>query len=115
MSLHLLDHQGRTVEGADRAFVESRLASGEFFWLDIREPSEDEFALLREVFRFHPLAVEDSEHFGQRPKFEDYGDVVFLVLYRGRARAGRGSARRGALLLLRALPGHRPARRGSRL
>ena len=81
MSLHLLDHQGRTVEGVDRAFVESRLASGEFFWVDIHEPSEADLAILREVFHFHPLAVEDSEHFGQRPKFEDYGEVAFLVLY----------------------------------
>jgi magnesium transporter len=81
VNLHLLDHQGRVVDKVDRAFVESRLASGEFFWLDMREPSEEEFALLREIFRFHPLAVEDSEHFGQRPKLEEYGEVVFLVLY----------------------------------
>lgn len=81
MSVYVLDHQGRTVEGADRPFIESRLASGEFFWLDIHEPSEADLAVLRDVFHFHPLAVEDSEHFGQRPKFEDYGDVAFLVLY----------------------------------
>jgi magnesium transporter len=81
VSLHLLDHQGRTVEGADRAFVESRLASGEFFWLDVLEPSEDELVLLGEVFRFHPLALEDSEHFGQRPKIEEFADATFLVLY----------------------------------
>ncbi|MGH3012658.1 MAG: magnesium transporter CorA family protein [Gaiellaceae bacterium] len=36
---------------------------------------------LREPFGFHPLAVEDSEHFGQRPKAEDYEDFVFLVFY----------------------------------
>jgi magnesium transporter len=36
---------------------------------------------LRDVFDFHPLAVEDSEHFGQRAKIEDYDDVVFLVFY----------------------------------
>jgi Mg2+ and Co2+ transporter CorA len=37
--------------------------------------------ILREVFRFHPLAVEDSEHFDQRAKIEDYDDFVFLVFY----------------------------------
>jgi len=81
VSVHLLDHEGRTVEDADRAFVESRLASGEFFWLDLHEPAEADYEILRGVFGFHPLAVEDSEHFGQRPKIEEYGDVAFLVVY----------------------------------
>ena len=42
---------------------------------------EEDFAVLRDVFRFHPLALEDSEHFGQRAKLEDYDDFVFLVVY----------------------------------
>jgi magnesium transporter len=33
------------------------------------------------VFRFDPLAVEDSRHFGQRPKLEDYDDFIFLVAF----------------------------------
>jgi magnesium transporter len=37
--------------------------------------------LLREGFGFHPLAVEDSEHFGQRSKLEEYDGFVFLVVY----------------------------------
>jgi magnesium transporter len=81
MTLHLLDHQGRVVDKVDRAFVESRLASGEFFWLDMHHPNEEEFALLSDVFRFHPLALEDSEHFGQRPKVEEFDYATFLVLY----------------------------------
>lgn len=65
----------------DRESVEARLASGEFFWLDLYPPGPDEYAVLRNVFLFHPLAVEDSEHFGQRAKLEEYDDFVFLVLY----------------------------------
>jgi magnesium transporter len=61
--------------------AERLLASGEFFWLDLNQPSEDDFAVLRDVFRFHPLALEDSEHFHQRAKLEDYDDFVFLVVY----------------------------------
>jgi magnesium transporter len=34
---------------------------------------------LRELFGFHPLAIEDSAHFGQRPKLEDYDDVYMSV------------------------------------
>ena len=61
--------------------VERLLAGGSFFWIDLLRPQEEDFAVLREVFRFHPLAVEDSEHFGQRAKLEDYDDFVFLVVY----------------------------------
>ena len=44
-------------------------------------PSHDDLAKLRELFGFHPLALEDTEHFGQRPKLDNYGDYVFLVFY----------------------------------
>jgi magnesium transporter len=57
------------------------LASGDFFWLDLDQPNADDFEILREVFGFHPLAVEDSEHFDQRAKIDDYDDFVFLVIY----------------------------------
>jgi magnesium transporter len=81
MSAHLIDREGNEVPRVDRAAIESRISAGEYFWLDLHKPDEDEMALLRDVFRFHPLAIEDSEQFGQRPKMEDYGDFVFFVLY----------------------------------
>ena len=52
-----------------------------FFWLDLDAPGPDELAQLRDIFGFHPLALEDSEDFGQRPKLDDYDDYVFLVFY----------------------------------
>ena len=61
--------------------VERLLASGEFFWLDLHRPTPEDFAVLRDAFGFHELALEDSEQFGQRPKLDDYDDFVFLVLY----------------------------------
>ena len=57
------------------------LASGGFFWVDLDRPGPDDFEILRDVFKFHPLAVEDSENFDQRAKIEDYDDFVFLVVY----------------------------------
>ena len=57
------------------------LESGTFFWIDLPRPSENDFAVLRDVFGFHPLALEDSEHFGQRAKLDDYDDFIFLVVY----------------------------------
>jgi magnesium transporter len=78
---HLVDRDGTIQPRYDRLAIESRLTSGEFFWLDLHEPSEADFELLRDVFKFHPLALEDSEQFGQRPKVEDYGSFVFVVFY----------------------------------
>ena len=67
--------------GFSRETVEQLIATGEFFWLDLYRPDEADFEILRDVFRFHPLAVEDSEHFDQRAKIDDYDDFVFIVLY----------------------------------
>jgi magnesium transporter len=64
-----------------RDAAESLLATGRFFWLDLYQPTRDDFDVLRDVFKFHPLALEDSEHFGQRAKIDDYDDFVFLVVY----------------------------------
>ena len=61
--------------------VEELLTGDSFFWLDIDRPDQDDYAILRNVFKFHPLAVEDSEKFGQRAKIDDYDDYVFLVVY----------------------------------
>ncbi|MGH7177390.1 MAG: magnesium/cobalt transporter CorA [Tepidisphaeraceae bacterium] len=41
-------------------------------WVDMTVPSEDELRMLSEVFHFHPLAIEDSIKFAQRPKIENY-------------------------------------------
>ena len=65
----------------DRATVEGLLAGGRFFWLDLDQPAEADFEILRNVFGFHPLAVEDSEHFDQRAKLDDYDDFIFIVVY----------------------------------
>jgi magnesium transporter len=64
-----------------RDAAESLLATGGFFWLDLYQPTRDDFDVLRDVFKFHALALEDSEQFGQRAKLDDYDDFVFLVVY----------------------------------
>jgi magnesium transporter len=64
-----------------RQAVAELLAGGGFFWLDLDRPNANDFDVLRDAFGFHPLAVEDSEHFEQRAKIDDYDDFVFLVVY----------------------------------
>jgi magnesium transporter len=65
----------------DEVGIRDHLANNQFFWLDLTAPSHDDLEKLRELFGFHPLAIEDSQEFGQRPKLDLYGDYVLLVFY----------------------------------
>ena len=65
----------------DEAGIRDHLKRDHFFWLDLTAPSREELARLGELFGFHPLALEDAEHFHQRPKLDNYGDYVLLVFY----------------------------------
>jgi magnesium transporter len=50
-------------------------------WVDVVDPTEDDFRMLADEFRFHPLAIEDCRHTHQRPKIEEYKGYYFAVLY----------------------------------
>ena len=65
----------------DEADIRDHLRRDQFFWLDLTAPTHEDIAKLRELFGFHPLALEDTEHFGQRPKLDNYVDYVFMVFY----------------------------------
>ena len=52
----------------------------EFVWLGLREPDADELAHVGELFGLHELALEDAANAHQRPKLEDYGGSLFIVL-----------------------------------
>jgi magnesium transporter len=78
---HLIDSSGAEPFEFNRESIRRRLSEDGFFWVDLHRPTDAELDVIREGFGFHPLAVEDSEHFGQRPKFEEYDDFVFLVVY----------------------------------
>jgi len=78
---HVISDNGSVEMQISRETVESLLAADEFFWIDLHAPDDDAFRILSDVFGFHPVAVEDSQHFDQRAKIEDYDDFVFLVVY----------------------------------
>lgn len=42
------------------------------FWVDLDRPDDNELAILDDVFGFHPLAIEDTIQYNQRPKIENY-------------------------------------------
>ena len=53
---------------------------GVFVWVALFEPSVDELRVMQEEFQLHDLAILDVVHGHQRPKTEEYGDVIFSVV-----------------------------------
>ena len=52
-----------------------------FVWVALLEPDARALELMQAEFDLHPLAVEDARHGHQRPKIEEYGDLLFAVLH----------------------------------
>jgi magnesium transporter len=52
-----------------------------FVWVALRNASDEELAAVQQEFKLHELAVEDARHGHQRPKIEEYGDMVFTVMH----------------------------------
>ncbi len=71
----------RDIEGdISDAFDLARAAGECFVWIGLFEPDEEEFELVRDELRLHPLAAEDAVTAHQRPKMERYDDTLFVVL-----------------------------------
>ena len=54
---------------------------GRFVWVALKDADAEELEEMREQFDLHELAVEDALHGHQRPKVEEYGDCVFVVMH----------------------------------
>jgi len=64
----------------------------EFFWLDVTGPSPDDIKMLGELLGLHPVAIEDTVEFSQRPKLDSYGDHLLFVFYTVRKGRNTGEA-----------------------
>jgi len=52
-----------------------------FVWVALKDPEPAELAALQEEFSLHELAIEDAQKGHQRPKIEEYGSSLFVVLH----------------------------------
>lgn len=52
-----------------------------FVWVALRDATPQELDQMKEEFDLHELAVEDARYGHQRPKIEEYGDSVFVVMH----------------------------------
>jgi magnesium transporter len=62
------------------AELRAAAGAGEFIWIGLHEPEPGDLEQLQKLFGLHELAVEDAQQAHQRPKIEDYGEDVFIVL-----------------------------------
>ena len=90
----------------DAARIEALRARDEFFWLDLHEPADGELDRAGGLLGLHPLALEDSREFAQRPKLDRYPETVLLVYWTARItdERPRRRARRGPPAHLGRLP-----------
>src|SRR5918996_1713433 len=70
----------------DEGRIAEQRERDEFFWLDLVDPSESEVDGLGRRLGLHPIALEDTREFGQRPKVDIYEDSILLVFYSARMR-----------------------------
>jgi magnesium transporter len=56
------------------------VGGGEFVWLGLKEPTDEELRRVGEMFGLHELALEDASDSHERPKIEEYEGSLFVVL-----------------------------------
>lgn len=74
----------RVLDTIDEQAIGELTARDEFFWLDVVDPSDEQLGGLATRFGWHPLVLEDTRRFEQRPKLDRYGDQMLLVFYGAR-------------------------------
>jgi magnesium transporter len=68
----------------DRDRIADHRRRDEFFWLDLLSPTPHELDELQGALGLHPIALEDTREFGQRPKVDAYQDYVLVVFFTAR-------------------------------
>jgi len=62
--------------------LEAKLEEAGVHWLNVANAGSDHEVIRRvaEAVRLHPLALDDVLHEGQRPRAEEYGDHLFMLM-----------------------------------
>src|SRR5215212_6766840 len=71
-----------TAVDADRIASDRR--DGHNLWIDLVDPRDEAVDNVGRLLELHPVAIEDTREFGQRPKVDVYEDHVLLVFYSAR-------------------------------
>ncbi len=75
-------HNGRKVADISGSEIHAYVSRPDtFVWVALKDPEAVELEAMQKEFGLHELAVEDARHGHQRPKIEEYGPSVFVVLH----------------------------------
>lgn len=75
--------QGKLQDSLSREAIVAALQDSDgLLWVDFEAtPPESDEPFLREVFGFHPLAIDDALQESHVPKVDDWGEYLYLVLH----------------------------------
>lgn len=79
--MHIMHIDGKTISQhpAEELPALYKTADGAL-WVNMVGPSKADLEAMRDVFHFHPMAIEDTHNHRQRPKIEAYPDHLFLII-----------------------------------
>jgi magnesium transporter len=69
------------LEKIDDKHIQELQKNNQFFWLDLDSSGETEVDYLSQLLHLHPLSIEASKEFGQRPKLTTYDNYALLIFY----------------------------------
>lgn len=73
---------GRKIENISLDQITGALQDKDsFVWVGLLEPDQELLKKIQVQFGLHELAIEDARKAHQRPKLEEYGDTLFIVLH----------------------------------
>jgi magnesium transporter len=86
----VLDRQARKFEEVADCNRISELCENpdNILWVDVSDPTSEDFDELAKEFGFHHLSIEDCRKEHQRPKVEEYQGYYFIVLYEAELKEG---------------------------
>jgi len=81
-SIHFPDHAKPRFNLTNTEIQKYLADPGSLLWVSLENPDESDFDILRNIFRFHPLTIEDCMSVGyQPPKVDDFGEYIFLIVH----------------------------------
>jgi magnesium transporter len=63
------------------ALGELRSREDVWFWVDVTSPTDQEIALLRQHFDFHPIELDKARSLQHHPRLVEYHDHLFLIVH----------------------------------
>ena len=63
------------------ARTKSACRADELMWIDVTDPTPEDYELLAQRFSLHEMVVEDIKSREGRPKLHDYGEYLYLIFH----------------------------------